>query len=251
MSYVVRLEIFEGPLDLLLHLINRNEVQITDIPIALITSQYLETIDLMKSLNLDVAGEYLFMAAYLTHIKSQMLLPNDAVIDPEEIGPDPRRELVAHLLEYKRHREAAEMLNAGIMLGRDVFVREAPEEIDYGAIAEPINVSVGDLVDAFNHILARTSRRDLIEMVPEKLLVKDKINEILDLLKEKNFLAFDSLMETDSSRINMLIGFLAILELVKLQLIKLIQQKPFGPILLHMTDLPESLDGKGTFSPEL
>jgi len=103
MSYEIKLDIFEGPLDLLLHLIHRNEVNITDIPISLITEQYLEAIELMKSLNLDVAGEYLVMAAYLTQIKSQLLLPRGDEGEPDEQGQDPRDELVAHLIEYKRY----------------------------------------------------------------------------------------------------------------------------------------------------
>ena len=118
MSVDVKLDVFEGPLDLLLHLIHLNEVSITYIPIALITTQYLETIELMKSLNLDLAAEYLLMAAYLTHIKSQMLLPVNEDEQTEEERPDPREELVAHLLEYKRYKEAAENLAAGPMLDR-------------------------------------------------------------------------------------------------------------------------------------
>jgi segregation and condensation protein A len=117
MSYEIKLEVFEGPLDLLLHLIHRNEVSITDIPIALITRQYLETIELMKSLNLDVAGEYLVMAAYLTHIKSRLLLPVEDEDENQEAAEDPRDELVAHLLEYKRYKEAAEGLSEATTVG--------------------------------------------------------------------------------------------------------------------------------------
>ncbi len=129
MAYEIKLEVFEGPLDLLLYLIEKNEVSITDIPLALVTGQYLETLDLMKSLNLEVAGEYLVMAAYLTQLKSKMLLPlEDSSEGAEgEGGKDPRDELVAHLLEYKRYKEASRGLASLDILDKNVFVRSATE----------------------------------------------------------------------------------------------------------------------------
>lgn len=232
MTYEIKLEVFEGPLDLLLHLIHRNEVSITDIPIALITAQYLETIELMKSLNLDVAGEYLVMAAYLTHIKSQMLLPLDTEPNSEETGGvDPRDELVSHLLEYKRYKEAAEALGSTSMLDRDVFAREPGEEpVDFSQ--QPLNVSIVDLLNAFRELMARTARRDLIELEPDRLLVKDKINEILNRLQGRDWLTFGSLFQDDFSRLNVLTTFLALLEIVKLQLVRVYQDAPFGTILI-------------------
>lgn len=233
MSYEIKLEVFEGPLDLLLHLIHRNEVSITDIPIALITQQYLETIELMKSLNLDVAGEYLVMAAYLTHIKSRMLLPVDDEEDSQEKGEDPRDELVAHLLEYKRYKEAAENFSELRMLNRDVFAREAQEDpIEPPKSQQPLSVGLHELLAAFKDILERTSRRDLIEVEPERLLVKDKIREILDRLQAHQWITFGSLFETDISRVNVLTTFLALLETVKLQLVRVYQDQPFGTILI-------------------
>jgi segregation and condensation protein A len=231
MTYEIKLEVFEGPLDLLLHLIHRNEVSITDIPIALITAQYLETIELMKSLNLDVAGEYLVMAAYLTHIKSQMLLPSDEEEDAEESGSDPRDELVAHLLEYKRYKEAAEALGSGSMLERDVFAREPIEE-SVELSRQPLNVGIADLLEAFKGLMARTARKDLIELEPDRLLVKDKINEILNRLQGRDWLTFGALFEDDFSRLNVLTTFLALLEIVKLQLVRIYQDAPFGTILI-------------------
>ena len=233
MSYEIKLEVFEGPLDLLLHLIHRNEVSITDIPIALITQQYLETIELMKSLNLDVAGEYLVMAAYLTHIKSRMLLPVDEDEDGEDGGEDPRDDLVAHLLEYKRYKDAAEGLSHAPVLDRDVFAREcAEEEADVPRAHQPLSVGLPELLAAFRDILERTSRRDLIELEPDRLLVKDKIREILERVKTQQWITFGSLFEEDVSRVNVLTTFLALLETVKLQLVRVYQDQPFGTLLI-------------------
>lgn len=233
MAYEIKLEVFEGPLDLLLHLIHRNEVSITDIPIALITRQYLETIEMMKSLNLDVAGEYLVMAAYLTHIKSRMLLPQDDEGDLDEPGEDPRDELVAHLLEYKRYKEAASELGSLPALDREVFIREPLEEEDGVSKAQqPLDVSIPELIAAFRALLERTGRRDLIEVQPDRLSIKDKIREILELLKERPFTTFGALFADDVSRLNLLTTFLALLELVKLQLVRVYQDVPFGTILI-------------------
>jgi len=233
MSYEVKLEIFEGPLDLLLHLIHRNEVSITDIPIALITQQYLETIELMKSLNLDVAGEYLVMAAYLTHIKSQMLLPVDESRPDEDSGPDPRDELVAHLLEYKRYKDVAESLASLPMLDRDIFVREPGEDdLNLPKSRQPLEVGLPELLEALRDLLARTSHRDLIELEPDRLLVKDKINYILERIRSHEWITFASLFEDDLSRLSVVTTFLALLEIVKLQLVRIYQDAPFETILI-------------------
>ena len=230
MSYEIKLEVFEGPLDLLLFLIQRNEVSITDIPIALITRQYLETIELMKSLNLDVAGEYLVMAAYLAHIKSLMLLPVDENEEAGEKAGDPRDELVAHLLEYKRYKEAAETLATGAMLDREVFVREVVDES--ADLPRPLAVGLHELLDALRGVLERTSRRDLIELEPDRLSVQEKMAEILDRIKSRDWLTFASLFEEDVSRINILTTFLALLELIKLQVVRAYQDSAFGTILI-------------------
>lgn len=233
MAYEIKLEVFEGPLDLLLHLIHRNEVSITDIPISLITQQYLATIEMMKSLNLDVAGEYLVMAAYLTHIKSRMLLPDDDEGDAEEPGEDPRDELVAHLLEYKRYKEAAADLGSLAVLDREVFIREHLEEGAEATKAEqPLDISIPELIAAFKALLERTGRRDLLEVQPDRLSIKDKIREILDELKGRPWTTFGALFAEDASRLNLLTTFLALLELVKLQLVRVYQDVPFGTILI-------------------
>ena len=241
MSYEVKLEVFEGPLDLLLHLINRNELSITDIPIALITQQYLETIELMKSLNLEIAGEYLVMAAYLTHIKSQMLLPvADEDKEDGESMQDPRDELVAHLLEYKRYKEATENLGALTQLDRDIFVREPSEDVsDFTKAKQPLEVSLPELLHTLRELLARTARRDLIELEPERLKVQDKIHDILERLNINPQITFRSLFEASASRINILTTFLALLEIMKLQLVRVYQDEAFGTILISKRILPE------------
>ncbi len=243
MAYEIKLDVFEGPLDLLLHLIHKNEVSITDIPIALIARQYLDTIELMRSLNLDVAGEYLVMAAYLTHIKSKMLLPEDPTDEAEDAGEDPRDELVAHLLEYKRYKEAAENLSSLPMMDRDVFVREGAEESAEPAASEvPLNVGLPELLDALGRLIQRTSRRDLLEIEPDRLSVKDKIRELLGRLSEREWITFGSLFDEDYSRDNILTTFLALLEIIRLQLVRAYQDKPFGTILVSRRLPPEGLE---------
>lgn len=233
MSYEVQLEVFEGPLDLLLHLVHRNEVDITDIPIALITQQYLETIELMQTLNLDIAGEYLVMAAYLVHIKSQMLLPTSQEDEVAENGADPRVDLVEHLLEYKRYKEAAQRLASIDMLDRDVFVRPVAEDCnDVPRSVQPVQADIQELLAAFRAVLDRISTKDLVELQPDRLLVEDKIKQILDRLSRSRWLTFFSLFEEDCSRLNVLTTFLALLEIVKLQLARVYQDAPFGTILI-------------------
>ncbi len=254
--YEIKLDVFEGPLDLLLHLIYKNEVSITDIPIALITKQYLETVELMQSLNLDVAGEYLVMAAYLTHIKSQMLLPIEEEEPEAEAGHDPREELVANLLQYKRHKEAAEELAQRAILNRDVFVRPQSRELDAIKASElPIQASLAELMEAFKDLLKRTSRRDLIEVTPDRLLVKDKINEILEHLRDRQWTTFRALFNEEWSRLNVVTTFLALLDLVKLQMVGIYQDTPFGTILIQknekVTTTPEDLESPENSDPRL
>ncbi len=234
MSTKVQLEIFEGPLDLLLHLIKKNEVSITDIPIATITEQYLATLELMQSLNLDVAGEFLVMAATLIHIKSRTLLPAGEEEEDEDEEGDPREELVRRLLEYQRFKEAADELEQREILKRDVFVRpaEAPEE------TEPLEferISLFDLISALRNVLERFTEEGVHEVTLEKISVREKMNLLLDHLRQRGRVIFQSFFEEASSRMEVVVTFLAMLELVKIRAIRIWQEERVGPIVIELS----------------
>jgi len=229
LDYTFRLEGFEGPLDLLLHLIQKNELDIFNIPIALVTEQYLEYLQLMKVLNLDVAGEYLLMASTLLLIKSKMLLPKS--LEGEEEEEDPRAELIRRLLEYQRYKQAAGELEKRPMLDRDVFIRlvlAEPEEIPE---EERIEVNLFELLEAFCQVLDRVRLETVHEVILEPLSVEDKIQEILTLLaRENRSMAFHRLFPEQVSRRVVIITLLAILELVKMKRIRIFQLAAFETI---------------------
>ncbi len=230
MSTSVQLEIFEGPLDLLLHLIKKSEVSITDIPIAAITEQYLATLKLMQSLNLDVAGEFLVMAATLIHIKSRMLLPaGDDEVDDDEEGGDPRDELARRLLEYQRFKDAADQLQQREVLARDVFVRStAPAE--EAPAAGFRDVSVFELLTALRGVLNRLPKDNVHEVVLEKITIREKMTLLLDTLRGEGKVLFESLFGDARSRMEVIVTFLAMLELVKMRAIRILQEELGGPI---------------------
>ncbi len=253
MSYEVRLDFFEGPLDLLLHLIQKNQVSITDIPIALITRQYLEAIEEMESLNLDIAGEYLIMAAYLVHIKSQMLLP---VYEPEDgedqEGVDARSELVAHLLEYKRYKEIATALDSIPILDRDVFTRPLDEDqpVDTRA-TQPLNVNIHELLDALRSVLGRNQPAAGIQLEPDEVVVEDRIRHVLSRLKPGKWLTLVSLLDDDFRSLNIVVTLIALLEVVKRGMARIYQDKPFGTILVYAADLSyQSPDNQYSYSQQ-
>ena len=228
--YTVRLEMFEGPLDLLLHLIRKNEISITDIPIALITEQYLDYLKLMKELNLDVAGEYLLMASTLLHIKSKMLLPTSPEED-EEGGEDPRAELVRRLLEYQAYKEAATELQRRPLLDRDVFIRTVPLETEEPEKEEKIDVNLFDLLEAFRKVLERAKPEIFHEVMMEQITVEERIQDILSLLQRENrSVTFYRLFPEQAPRKIIVVTFLAILELVKMKLVRVFQMAPFETI---------------------
>jgi segregation and condensation protein A len=228
--YTVRLEMFEGPLDLLLHLIHKNEIDITNIPIALITEQYLEYLKLMKVLNLDVAGEYLLMASTLLHIKSKMLLPTSPE-EKEEEGEDPRAELVRKLLEYQKYKNAAAELESRPMLDRDVFIRLALADNAEPREEEKIEVNLFELLEVFRQVLEKAKPEAVHEVILERISVEEKVQEILSLLqREKRSIAFHLLFPEQASRRLIVITFLAILELVKTRLVRIFQPAPFETI---------------------
>ncbi|MBI5563037.1 MAG: segregation/condensation protein A [Deltaproteobacteria bacterium] len=225
MFYNVKLAIFEGPLDLLLHLIKKNEVDIYDIPIAFITAQYLEYIEMIKEMNLDLAGEFLVVAATLVHIKSRMLLPVDEeAAGEEEEGVDPRAELVEKLLEYQRYKEAAAELNGRLMLGRDVFGKGSPIPLDeIGEEAGYMNVSIFELMGALKGVLARAPKERHIDLSHERFRIADKINAVMETLSMTGSVTFGELFPIGAARGEIIVTFLAILELAKLLLAKLHQ----------------------------
>jgi segregation and condensation protein A len=237
----VQLEVFEGPLDLLLHLIKKNELSITDIPIATITEQYLATLELMQDLSLDVAGEFLVMAATLIHIKSRMLLPASEDVEEEEEGGDPRAELVRRLLEYQRFKDAAAQLERREILTRDVFVRSgAPaEETATPSFRE---VSVFELLTALRRVLERLPKDSVHEVTLDKITVREKMTLLLDTLRAQGQVVFDALFSDAKTRMEIVVTFLAMLELVKSRAIRIIQEELGGPIVIQAAVLEQGSD---------
>jgi segregation and condensation protein A len=244
MSCEIRIENFEGPLDLLLHLIKKNEMDIYDIPVAEITAQYLTYLDAMQSLNLDVASEFLVMAATLIHIKSRLLLPQAAEDEPaEEEEEDPRAELVRRLLEYQRYKAAAGALDEMPQLGRDLFARAAPAAEPQVAEEEATGfeaVGLYDLVAAFRRILQEAPQEVVHEVLAERLSVTDRVNGILGQLSGRESLAFGELFTARPERQEVVVTFLAMLELVRLRLVRLLQSTRFGTIWLYPAVIEES-----------
>jgi segregation and condensation protein A len=233
MSYRVKLEVFEGPLDLLLHLIKKEEVDVYDIPVARITEEYLQYIELLQEMNLDVAGEYLVMAATLTHIKSRMLLPPSEA-DAEEPDEDPRAELVQQLLEYQRYREVALALGERPILLRDVFRRE-PEALPAGGDDEGVrlrDVSLADLLEAFRDVMDRALRESFHEIVNEEISVAECVDVILRRLEVDGPLRFRDLFAGVPTRRRLVATFLALLELVRMHSVRACQEDACGEILL-------------------
>lgn len=232
MSTHVQLEIFEGPLDLLLHLIKKNEVSITDIPIATITEQYLATLELMQDLNLDVAGEFLVMAATLIHIKSRMLLPSGDDESEEEEGVDPRDELVRRLTEYQRFKDAAEQLERREILSRDVFARTVlPSEELTPPGFRPL--SVFELLTALQRVLEKLPTDAIHEVTLDKISVREMMTALLDHLRRHGKALFESLFAEVKTRMEVVVTFLAMLELVKVRAIRVFQEEPGGPIVIE------------------
>ncbi|MEN6317493.1 MAG: segregation/condensation protein A [Syntrophaceae bacterium] len=234
MGYEVKLDIFEGPLDLLLFLIKKNEIDIYDIPIALITEQYLKHIEMMRSLNLDVAGDYLLLASTLIHIKSKMLLPvEDNGQEDSEEEADPRAELVKQLLDYRVFKEAAVQLGQRPLLERDIFKRGYSLESREGeeeAYETEVEMSVFELVEAFHRIISTFGKTEFMEIDIEKMSLNDRINEIMGRLNEQKKLTFTDLLGDYSNKRMILYTFLAILELIRLRMIRVYQVSPFGVI---------------------
>ncbi len=240
-DYAVKLEVFEGPLDLLLHLIRQNEVDVTDIPIALIAEQYLSYIELMQELNLDVAAEYLVMAATLALIKSRMLLPPDENDEEEGEALDPRTELVLRLLEYQRFKEVADSLGQKRLLGRDVFEAQGPAPEAVPDSERHIEVGLFDLIEAFKQVLERSDDVLTHEVETEVVTVRERMIDVMEQLEQVESVEFLDLFGPDhgrsASRPMLVATFLALLELARLHALHVYQGAneegaPAGPIRL-------------------
>ena len=255
-GYRVELPSFEGPLDLLLHLIEEHELDIRDIPIAFIAKKYVEYLMLMQELNIDVASEYLVMAATLTHIKSKSLLPTPPADqeDDDEVELDPRAELIRRLLEYQKYKHAAERLAAHDLLGRDVFPRGMPAPSVDGP-APLAGLSLFKLLDAFQSVLSRAKITVDHQIDFERFSITDRINELSDVLRGKSRLSFDELFDGERARIDLIITFLAVLEMTRLRLIRLYQEGPLEMIFVELAVTDEELterargDGDASFEP--
>jgi len=223
--YNIKIPEFEGPLDLLLHLIRENKVDIYDIPISLITGQYLQYIEFMKELDLEIAGEFLVMAATLIQIKSRMLLPPEEEVSSEE-QEDPRLELVNRLLEYQTFKEVASDLRKREEEWMNVFHKE-PASDDTELCLFDLNLF--DLLGAFKKILDTTSP-ELISITKEILTVKDKMSIIMEMLEGQEAIRFEEIFKEGSTRIQLIVTFVALLELIRLGLAKAYQEKEFGNI---------------------
>jgi segregation and condensation protein A len=229
------LDVFEGPLDLLLYLIKKNEIDIHDIPIAEITSQYLAHIELMKLLNLNVAGEFLVMASALIYIKTKLLIPREQLSE-DDIDVDPRRELVEQLVEYQKYKEIAEQLAAKEKERHDIFTRP---EGEWDAITQGeagiSEVSLRELFSAFSNVLDIVMEKgpELIE--PEKITVEDKIREILERLRREDKFTLKGLCSDIKNKIDLIVTFIAILELARLSELVVRQETAFGEIFIEKT----------------
>lgn len=240
-SFQLHLPAFEGPLDLLLHLVQKHDLPILDLPVAFVTERYLEYLGLMQEMNLDIAAEYLVMAATLAYIKSKMLLPPDPSAieetDPED-EIDPRAELIRRLLEYQKYKQAAQDLASRGMTGRDVFLRgmEAPEALGEAPLA---GLGLFKLLDAFKAVLERTNKQASFAVTHEGISIHDRMRQLVDTLAEKRTCRFDELFDDTMSVYDLVVTFLAILEMAKRRLARVYQSEPIAPIHLEYTVLAE------------
>jgi len=223
----IKIPVFEGPFDLLLHLIRENKIDIYDIPISVITSQYLEYIEIMKELNLEIAGDFLVMAATLIQIKSRMLLPPDEEA-PSEEQEDPRRDLVQRLLEYQRYKDAALDFRTKEDEWLKVFHREPLSDEDEGELYL-FDLSLFDLLDAFRKILDKAPS-EIVSITKETLTVKNRMSMMMEIIEEHEAVRFEDLFKEGITKIHLIVTFLALLELIRLGLARAYQEREFGNI---------------------
>ena len=243
-AYHVSLPAFEGPLDLLLHLCQKHELDILDIPISFVTEKYLEYLAVMQLMNLDLASEYLLMAATLAHIKSKSLLPapppgqEDDALTLEEM--DPREALIRRLLEYQKYKEAGENLAARGIAGRDIFMRGTKlEEAAQDGLPPLAEIPLFSLVEAFQRVLSRAKVKLAHDVVPDRISITDRIHELFDLLQARRRAEFDELFAAkgeDLTRFDLVVTFLALLEMTRLRMMRLYQVDPEGPLRVELNE---------------
>jgi segregation and condensation protein A len=267
-GYSVALDVFEGPLDLLLHLVKKHELSILDIPIAFVTEKYLEYLDAMTGLDIDVAGEYLVMAATLCHIKSRELLPSPEPLEDEgengegtgeDVEVDPRADLIKRLLEYQKYKEAADQLGQRPVVGRNVWSRGAPTEdavgdgVDADAIAPLAPFPVHKLIEAFDRVMRQAKVKVTHNVLIDRLSVSQKISELTDRLEKEGRFAFTSMFSflkdgversIEDIKHEAVVTFLALLEMGKLRLLRLSQLEAEGEIFIEraVEDLRERVE---------
>jgi segregation and condensation protein A len=259
-AWSVQLPHFEGPLDLLLHLCQKHELNILEIPIGFVTEKYLEYLAVMQLMQLDVAAEYLVMAATLAHIKSKMLLPAPPPGQEDDLDPedeiDPREALIKRLLEYQKYKDAGEKLAARGVAGRDVFLRGAPlEEATSTGLPPLAEVPIYSLVEAFQRVLDRSKIKLSHDIVADRISLTDRIGQLADMLRVRRRLAFEDLFEDLATKFDLVITFLALLEMAKLRMTRLFQSEPLGPLYVELAasdaDAPaaEGTDARGEEPP--
>ncbi len=243
-AYRVKLDVFEGPLDLLLHLIRKHELDILDIPVSFVTRKYLDYLGLMQSIQIDVASEYLVMAATLTHIKSKMLLPAEPADQDDDDGDaellDPRADLVSRLLEYQKYKHAAEQLGGRAALGRDMFPRGTEEPVPEGP-AQLAQGSVFKLFDAFEKVLERAQQEADHQVLFERVGIAERIVELTELLQDNERMRFEELFvicdgdgnPRDPTRLELVVTFLALLEMCKMRVAVVLQDDALGDIVIE------------------
>jgi len=239
MPYKVKLDSFEGPLDLLLFLIKKSEVDIYDIPVSTITKQYLEYIEIIQLLDIEAASDFILLASTLLRIKAQMLLPKPSIEEEEEIVEDPRQELVYRLLEYKRFKDVAEDLSEKEEYSRKLYTRGS-FKIDRSGfedeLVERADVSLFDLVAVFKTIVEKNKRVSIHRVVELNVNLEERIEVVVNKIKEKGEIKFVELFDSDEDKIVWIVTFIAILELINNQVINAIQPDTFGDILLSLID---------------
>lgn len=221
-DYRVNLEVFEGPLDLLLYLIKKNDLDIYDIPISFILEEYLKYLDSLKEMDIDLAGEFLLMSAELAHIKSKLLLPGEEGEGGEEEEEDPRADLVRRLLEYQRYKEASEKLTERPMLGRDVFIKQKSSRDEHNSEA-PLEGDIYDLITAFSKMLQRVPQARVHEVTVDRISVNERIFQLLEVIKKDTTVTLEEILPQPVTRYDLVVTFLALLEMARLRIVKVHQ----------------------------